>query len=137
MNAVCDPHWGPAMRRARAELFARIRRPHMFAVLLDGIQPVAGGLCVVDGELAGIFTLRTAVAARGRGHGRAVLRRLAAWGRGMGAQQLYLAGRGRERAGPGHGSAARRANAPMATGTGSWRSGRVSLRPTAPIRASS
>ena len=90
MNALCDPHWGPATRKARAELFARIRRPHMFAVLLDGIQPVAGGLCVVDIELAGIFSLRTAVAARGRGHARAVLARLAAWGRGMGARQLYL-----------------------------------------------
>ena len=76
--------------------------------LLDGIQPVAGGLCVVDGELAGIFSLRTAAAARGRGHARAVLRRLAAWGRGMGAQQLYLQVEDDERAGPGHGSAARR-----------------------------
>ena len=90
MNAVCDPHWGPAMRRARAELFARIRRPHAFAVLLEGSQPVAGGLCVVDGELAGIFSLRTAPSGtrqgpRARGPGR-----LAAWGRGMGARQVYL-----------------------------------------------
>jgi N-acetylglutamate synthase len=90
MNAVCDSHWSPAMRRARAELFARIRRPHMFAVLLDGIHPVAGGLCVVDAELAGIFSLRTLPAARGKGHARAVLGRLAAWGRRMGARQLYL-----------------------------------------------
>jgi GNAT superfamily N-acetyltransferase len=90
MNALCDPHWSPAMRKARAELFARIRRPHGFAVLLDGAQPVAGGLCVVDRELAGIFSVRTLAAARGRGHGRAVLTRLAAWGRSMGARQLYL-----------------------------------------------
>ena len=33
---------GAATRRARAELFARIRRPHIFAVVLEGIQPVAG-----------------------------------------------------------------------------------------------
>ena len=90
MNAVCDPYWGPAARRARAELFARIRRPHVYAVLLEGGQPVAGGLCVVDGELAGIFTLRTAVAARGRGHGRAVLRRLVVWARQTGAKEVYL-----------------------------------------------
>ena len=90
MNAVCDPHWDAAARRARAELFGRIRRPLAFAVLLEGVQPVAGGLCVLDRELAGIFTLRTAVHARGKGHGRAVARRLAAWARGMGAKQLYL-----------------------------------------------
>ena len=90
MNAVCDPHWGPAARKARAELFARIRRPHAFAVLLDGLQPVAGGLCVVDKELAGLFSIRTAPPARGRGHARAVIARLAAWGRGMGAKELYL-----------------------------------------------
>lgn len=90
MNALCDLRCDPAMRKARAELFARIRKPHMFAVLLDGSQPVAGGLCVVDAELAGIFSLRTATTARGKGHARAVVARLAAWGRGMGARQLYL-----------------------------------------------
>jgi GNAT superfamily N-acetyltransferase len=90
MNALCDPHWSTAMRKARAELFARIRRPYTFAVLLDGMHPVAGGLCVVDRELAGIFSVRTAPAARGRGHGGAILARLAAWGRDMGARQLYL-----------------------------------------------
>lgn len=90
MNAVCDPYWEAATRRARAELFARIRRPHVFAVLLEGTQPMAGGLCVVDGHLAGIFCLRTAVPARGRGHGSAVLRRLIAWARDNGARQIYL-----------------------------------------------
>ncbi|MFO1073387.1 MAG: GNAT family N-acetyltransferase [Geminicoccaceae bacterium] len=90
MNAVCDPHWGPELRRERAALFSRIRRTHAFAVVLEGGQPVAGGLCVADGELAGIFTLRTAAPARGRGLATAVLRRLAAWARGHGARALYL-----------------------------------------------
>lgn len=89
MNALCDPYWDPATRRLRAELFGRIRRPHVFAVLLDGIQPVAGGLCVVDGTLAGLFSLRTAVPARGRGYGSAVLRRLVAWARSNGAREIY------------------------------------------------
>lgn len=89
MNAVCDPYWDAATRRARAELFARIRRPHVFAVLLEGIQPVAGGLCVVDGDLAGLFTLRTAASARGRGHGSAVMLRLVAWARSAGAREIY------------------------------------------------
>jgi hypothetical protein len=88
MNAVCDPLWAPAARRARAELFARIRRPHAFAVVTEGGQPVAGGLCVVEEDLAGVFTLRTAPSHR-RGHARAVLRRLVAWARGHGARQIY------------------------------------------------
>lgn len=89
MNAVCDPLWAPAARRARAELFARIRRPHVFAVLTEGGQPVAGGLCVVEKDLAGVFTLRTTPSHRRRGHARAVLRRLVAWARGHGARQIY------------------------------------------------
>jgi N-acetylglutamate synthase len=90
MNAVCDPLWAPPARRARAELFGRIRRPHVFAVALAGGQAVAGGLGVADGDLVGVFAVRTADAARGRGYGRAVIARLAAWGRGMGARCLYL-----------------------------------------------
>jgi GNAT superfamily N-acetyltransferase len=90
MNAVCDPHWGPEIRRARAELFGRIRKPHVFGVLTQGTEPAAGGLCVVDGELAGIFTMRTAVPFRSRGHARTLFRRLAAWARATGAKRLYL-----------------------------------------------
>ena len=43
-------------------------------LLFEGVQPVAGGLCVLDRDLAGIFALRTAVHARGKGHGSAVAR---------------------------------------------------------------
>jgi len=89
MNAVCDPMWPPEQRRARAELFARIRRPLAFATALDGPYPVSGALCVVDREIAGLFTLRTATAARGRGHARTVVQRLGAWARGMGAKLLF------------------------------------------------
>lgn len=88
MNAVCDPLWPPEQRRARAELFARIRRPLAFATVLDGLHPVSGALCVVDREVAGLFTLRTTAAARGRGHARAVVQRLGAWASGMGATLL-------------------------------------------------
>ena len=47
-------------------------RPHPPAarrlrVLLDGAQPVAGAMCVVDRELAGIFSVRTSPPARGQG----------------------------------------------------------------------
>lgn len=90
MNALCDPHWPPDRRRAQAELFGRIRRPHSFGIVIDGQQPVAGALVVVDRDVAGIFSLRTAVPARGRGYARAVVQRLGSWARGMGAKQLYL-----------------------------------------------
>jgi GNAT superfamily N-acetyltransferase len=89
MNAICDPRWGAPARRARAELFARIRKTHAFAVLTVGGQPASGGLCVVDGALAGLFTLRTETPHRGRGFARAVVRRLAAWARHHGAERLY------------------------------------------------
>jgi GNAT superfamily N-acetyltransferase len=90
MNALCDPHWGPEVRKARAELFARIKKPHVFAVRTEGREPAAGGLCVVDGDLAGIFTMRTAVPFRGRGYARDLFRRLVAWARSAGAKRIYL-----------------------------------------------
>lgn len=89
MNAVCDPLWSLEQRRARAELFARIRRPLAFATVVDGLYPLSGALCVVDREIAGLFSLRTAAAARGRGHARAVVQRLGAWARDMGAMLLF------------------------------------------------
>ena len=90
MQALADPHWLPAERAARAALFGRIRRPMTFAVRSVAGVPVAGGLAVVDGPLVGVFAMRTAVTARRAGHGRAVLTRLLAWGRGMGAATAYL-----------------------------------------------
>lgn len=90
MNAVCHPLWSPDVRRARAELFARIRRTHVFAVAIEGGQPAAGGLCVVDGSMAGIFTLRTDVPFRRRGFATAVLRRLVAWARSYRAKTIYV-----------------------------------------------
>ena len=92
MNAVCDPHW----EAASAPGAGRAVRPdspaaHASRCCSTGIQPVAGGLCVRGpGCSRGSSRLRTAVPARGRGYGRAVVRRLAAWARGMGARQLYL-----------------------------------------------
>ena len=90
MEALADPHWPAAERAARARLFSRIRRPSTFAVKDVGGVPVAGGLAVVDRELVGVFAMRTARTARRQGHGRAVLDRLLAWGRAMGAATAYL-----------------------------------------------
>ncbi len=90
MQAVADPRWPAAERAARAALFARIRRPSTFAVRTVGGVPVAGGLAVVDGGLVGICAMRTMATARRQGHGRAVLDRLLAWGRAMGAGTAWL-----------------------------------------------
>lgn len=90
MNAICDQRWDPRTRRARAALFGRIRKPHAFAVAIQDGEPAAGGLCVVDGALAGLFALRTQHRFRRQGHARAVVDRLTAWARGHGATELYL-----------------------------------------------
>lgn len=90
MAALVDPMTGMAERAARARLFSRIRRPHSFAVRIVDGQPVAGGLVVVDGSLAGIAAMRTAATARRLGHARAVLDRLLGWARAMGAKSAYL-----------------------------------------------
>lgn len=90
MQAVADPRWPAAERSARAALFGRIRRPLAFAVRTVGGEPVAGGLCVVDGDLAGFAAMRTTSPARRQGHGRAVLDRLLLWAGRMGASTAWL-----------------------------------------------
>ncbi len=90
MAALADVYMAPAERTARARLFSRIRRPSTFGVVTVDGTPVAGGLCVVDGSLAGIFAMRSAVPSRRHGHGRAVLGRLLGWACTMGAVTAYL-----------------------------------------------
>lgn len=89
-NALADPYWTDRRRTARAALYGRIRRPHAFAVAWAGGEPAAGGLVVVDGDLAGLFALRTAKAQRRRGLARLVSHRLIGWAQRMGARTCYL-----------------------------------------------
>ncbi|HVH18443.1 MAG TPA: GNAT family N-acetyltransferase [Myxococcota bacterium] len=88
--ALCDPSWPADVKAERAALFARIPAPRRFALLRADGQPAAAGICVADGELAGIFSMRTARAFRRRGLGAQLLRALAAWARAERASQLYL-----------------------------------------------
>lgn len=90
VSAISDPGWPAAVRAERAALFARIPGPRRFALLRVEGKPAAAGLCVQDGELAGLFSMRTQRAYRRRGLGTAVLHALAAFAREAGAQQLYL-----------------------------------------------
>ena len=88
--ALCDPSWPADVKAERAALFARIPAPRRFALLRADGQLAAAGICVADGELAGIFSMRTARAFRRRGLGTQLLRALAAWASSERASQLYL-----------------------------------------------
>lgn len=90
LNAMADPLWTDALRRERAALLARIRRPHRLGLVTVGGLPAAGGLVVLDGELAGLFALRTAVPFRRQGLGRRLIQALMAWACHQGAGLAYL-----------------------------------------------
>ena len=51
---------------------------------------MASLICVRDGDLAGIFELATAPAARGRGHARRLLTSALSWAQRRGARQGWL-----------------------------------------------
>lgn len=90
MNAICDPHWDRPTRALRAALFARLRRPHRFALALVGGEPAAAGLVVLDGDLAGVFAMRTQAPFRGRGLGLGIFKALTGWAASHGATAVYL-----------------------------------------------
>jgi GNAT superfamily N-acetyltransferase len=90
MNALCDERLSPDLRAERAAILARIRRPHRLGLVWQEGEPAAAALCVRDGDLAGIFAMRSVPRFRRRGLGRRVLSRLARWAAGEGAQRLYL-----------------------------------------------
>lgn len=90
LAALCDAAWPDAIRREREALFARIEPSHRFAIARVGGRPAASGLCVVDGELAGLFSMRTQPGFRRRGLARSLLAGLVAWARSAGARRVYL-----------------------------------------------
>jgi ribosomal protein S18 acetylase RimI-like enzyme len=90
MNAIADRHWSADARAERVAIFGRIRRPHRFALAWVDGEPAASGLCVRDGDLAGVFAMRTQERFRGRGLARRVLCRLMAWAQSEGASRIYL-----------------------------------------------
>lgn len=90
MNALL-PNSTPAQARlARARLFNAIGKPRAFAVVTMKGVPVAGGLAVVDEDLAGLFNMHTHTQSRRQGLARAVLGRLLRWSRNLGAKTAYL-----------------------------------------------
>jgi ribosomal protein S18 acetylase RimI-like enzyme len=90
LRAICDPSLPQRALAERRELFARIAPLHRFAlVMADGV-PAAGGLCVADGNVAGLFSMRTQPAYRRQGLAHAVALRLLGWARERRSDLLYL-----------------------------------------------
>jgi ribosomal protein S18 acetylase RimI-like enzyme len=61
----------------------------LFVQEADG-RPVATGICVHDGTLAGLFEIATDAAYRGRGHGRKLVRSALKWALNRGAAFAWL-----------------------------------------------
>ncbi|PZO76633.1 MAG: GNAT family N-acetyltransferase [Mesorhizobium amorphae] len=61
----------------------------LFLIERDGI-PLAGTVCVHDGELAGLFEVATHQSVRGQGFGRRIALSALKWARGRGARQAWL-----------------------------------------------
>jgi N-acetylglutamate synthase len=84
-------HGLPAAQTAvEADRFARVPAPAHFVALSKGGAPIACGSVAVDGDLAGVFGMVTAPAARGRGAARRIVAALLSWARGAGAAKAYL-----------------------------------------------
>jgi ribosomal protein S18 acetylase RimI-like enzyme len=79
-----------AQKAHHREILDRILLPHRFATLRDPNGPLAVGLVVHDGELAGLFDVVTAPAFRRLGHGENLVRGMLAWAQGAGARTAYL-----------------------------------------------
>ena len=67
-----------------------IRAETVFGVLADAGKPVACGMAVVEGELAGLFDIVTHPDSRRRGYGRLLVQSLLAHAATMGARRVYL-----------------------------------------------
>ena len=67
-----------------------IRAETVFGTLTDGGQPVACGMAVVEGDLAGLFDIVTHPERRRRGYGRILVQSLLAHATAMGARHAYL-----------------------------------------------
>lgn len=77
-------------REGMAQIIGSIRpETGLFTVEQDG-RPVSCGICVHDGELAGLFEVATAEALRGSGFGRRVILSALKWARLRGAKEVWL-----------------------------------------------
>ncbi|MEM8706505.1 MAG: GNAT family N-acetyltransferase [Actinomycetota bacterium] len=78
------------LRPARAEEMLSTTQPRWFAVASVDGEPVGAGMGVGDGDLVGVFAMRTRPDQQGRGAGQAVLDALVAEGGRRGATTAWL-----------------------------------------------
>ncbi|MGJ7906416.1 GNAT family N-acetyltransferase [Actinopolyspora sp. H202] len=83
-------HGAGADLRREWDMLARVEQPSACACVLEKGEIVAVGRAVVDTGWAGVFGMATLPRARGRGAARDVLRSLADWASGLGAEGMYL-----------------------------------------------
>ena len=89
--AFCTLHGlGSAQASAERERYVRAAERSAFVVQFDGDTPVACGSLAVEGRLAGIFGMVTAVEHRGRGIATAIVSRLLHDARAVGVDVAYL-----------------------------------------------
>ena len=90
-TAFCELHGlDPAKASAERERYARAADRSVFVVQSDGDTPVACGSLALEGKLAGIFGMVTAVSHRGRGLAAAIVAKLLHDARAAGAETAYL-----------------------------------------------
>ncbi len=80
----------PAVASTRDEIVSRIPPPTGHATVRVDERPVAVGLGVVERGWVGIYDMATALDFRRKGYATAIVQALAEWGRGHGAERLYL-----------------------------------------------
>ena len=89
--AFCTLHGlGPSQSSAERERYVRGADRSAFVVQYDGEVPIACGSIALEGRLAGIFGMVTAVEYRGRGVASAIVSRLLQDARIAGAEIAYL-----------------------------------------------
>lgn len=79
-----------ALRAGLSEIIGAIQPEVGLFVLEQDEQPLTSAVCVHDGDLAGLFEVATAEAARGKGHGRRLLLSALKWARLRGARHAWL-----------------------------------------------
>lgn len=91
INAALKVHGqSDSLRPGLTEVISSIRpEAGLFALEEDG-EPVATAVCVLDGELAGLFEIASDPAWRGRGYGRRVLLSALKWAHLRGARLAWL-----------------------------------------------
>jgi ribosomal protein S18 acetylase RimI-like enzyme len=90
-GAALEVHgFDPALRAGLSEIINAIQPEAGLFVAETGGVPVSTLICVHDGDLAGVFEVGTALAARDRGHARRTLLSAMKWARLRGARRAWL-----------------------------------------------